>query len=349
MAQIAVYALTKQGAALAARLTRALDAVIYLPESLATQYGGQAFSHLLDQVREVFFQHERHVFVCATGIVVRAIAPLLQGKDKDPAVVVLDQDGEHAISLLSGHLGGANALAREVAALTGGRAVITTATDTAGLPAPDLMAQQAGCTIQDMGTVKVVSRALLDGEAVQLHDPQDWLHATQWGRQWAQCFEEIKDLAQWNTARPGIVVTHMADVLGLDTGNILVLRPPCLALGMGCRKEVDPGELVAFVNEVLWKNNLARASVWKMGTVEAKKDDENMTQAATLLGLDLEYFSSEILNTVDVPHPSPGAQKHLGVDSVSEASALLLAGSTELMVPKQATSRATLAIALRQP
>ena len=129
-------------------------------------------SYYVPAVAEEFSRHEAHVFVCASGIAVRAIAPLLATKDVDPAVVVLDQEGRFAVSLLSGHLGGANALAEAIARATGGQAVITTATDLAGLPAIDLLAKERGMAIPDLAAAKAVSAALLDGTSIPLVDPE---------------------------------------------------------------------------------------------------------------------------------------------------------------------------------
>ncbi|MCF8030546.1 MAG: cobalamin biosynthesis protein CbiG, partial [Desulfohalobiaceae bacterium] len=161
--RIAIYALTRPAAELALRLEEAFissqrssfhpepgtrngergtrQADLYLPADLTQEFGGQGFSRLQDLVAETFHRYMGHVFLTAAGIAVRSIATLLQGKDRDPAVVVLDQKGEYAVSLLSGHLGRGNRLAREVAAILGGRAVITTATDSLGLPAVEELAR----------------------------------------------------------------------------------------------------------------------------------------------------------------------------------------------------------------
>ena len=345
----AVYALTEQGAALGDALAQGLGATLFLPRALAQGYAAEPFDRLADQVAAGFSRFRRHVFICATGIVVRLTAPLLVAKDRDPAVVVLDQEGRYVVSLVAGHLGGANALAREVAALTGGRAVITTATDTAGLPAPDLLAQAAGCAFKDLAKVKVVSRALLAGERVQLLDPAGWLEQTAWRDRRPEAFEVLREPAAWQGHRPGILVTHAADCLGLDQGSCLVLRPPSLCLGLGCRKGVPAGELLDFVAREFRAGNLSLDSLWKLGTAAAKQDDPGLAEAARRLDRELMFFGKDELNAMDAPHPSPGALRHLGVENVCEAAAMLLAGTRELLIPKRKTNRATLAVALRGP
>ena len=120
------------------------------------------------------------VLIMATGIVVRMIAPLLESKQSDPAVVTMDDAGRFAISLLSGHLGGANELAERCAFLTGARAVITTATDANELPSFDMLAKEQGWVIDDISCVKTLNRLLLDDEEIAVVDPSGktrcWFH-----------------------------------------------------------------------------------------------------------------------------------------------------------------------------
>ena len=168
---IAVYALTPQGARLARGLANELRADLYLPGKLAGP-GERAFDSLPELVADVFHEYAGHVFVAACGIAVRAVAPHLRSKAQDPGVVVLDQNGRHAVSLLSGHLGGANDLARRAAAFTGGEAVITTATDSAGLPSLDILARDSGLAIENLEAVRTVNAGLLAGQTVQVFDPE---------------------------------------------------------------------------------------------------------------------------------------------------------------------------------
>ena len=134
--------------------------------------GEATFSRPADAFREAFAKGHNLVCIMAAGIVVRSIAPSLKGKDTDPAVVVVDEAGRFAVSLLSGHLGGANELARRVATVLGGTAVITTATDVHGLPALDLLAVAEGLTIENLAGVRLIHMALLEGRTVRLVDSQ---------------------------------------------------------------------------------------------------------------------------------------------------------------------------------
>lgn len=135
----------------------------------------RSFSSLSEMMEEQFHAYPAHVFIGATGIAVRAVAPYLRGKTVDPAVVVCEIHGRFVISLLSGHVGGANALTRNLAARTGGTAVITTATDSEGLPALDVLADIAHCHVADPENLKLVTAAILAGRRPLLVDPRHFL------------------------------------------------------------------------------------------------------------------------------------------------------------------------------
>jgi len=335
----AVYALTPRGAALARRLARSLGAELFLPERFAER-GERGFASLTEQVGENFQAYAAHVFVAACGIVVRSIAPLLRGKDVDPAVIVLDQEGRHAVSLLSGHLGGANDLAREVALLAGGEAVITTATDCAGLPSLDLLARDSGLAIGDLGAVKAVNAALLEGRTVQLFDPQGLLAVP---GEHAGLFEWLAAPHLIDPRGPCVVVDWRADRAG---PGCLALHPRVVAAGVGCRRGTPADEVLAALEGACAARGVALASVGVLASIAAKRDEPGLIQAARQLGARMMFFEAEELAGVDVPNPSPMPLKHVGVESVCEAAALLAAGTTRLLAQKIKTPTVTVALAL---
>jgi cobalt-precorrin 5A hydrolase len=276
----------------------------------------------------------------AAGIVVRGVAPFLQGKDSDPGVVVVDEAGQFAVSLLSGHLGGANDLARQVAQCLGGTPVITTASDVQGLPALDLVAAQSGLRIENLPEVRQVQMALLSGQPVRLVDPQGYLAdllAAHLG-----LFLPESDLDSALTkAGPTVYV-------GFRERNWpsewLILRPRNLVAGVGCHKGTPAEEIVEFIRAMFLENRLSLLSLKALATIERKKEEPGLQEAARSLGVDFLWFTARELETIRVPHPSPQVARHLGVESVSEAAALR-AGGVELIVPKQKAPNATLAVA----
>jgi hypothetical protein len=169
----AIWALTPNGAALARIIADGMTgSTVFLSDKLAAGIDDAfRFNRLKEEVDRQFAGFPRHIFIMATGIVVRSIAGHLVHKTTDPAVVVCDEAGQFAISLVSGHVGGANALAPEGGHRYGGQPVITTATDVNRVPAIDVIAVQAGLAIENPEAIKAVNMALLTGSPIAVHDP----------------------------------------------------------------------------------------------------------------------------------------------------------------------------------
>lgn len=164
----AIVAVTRRGAVLADKLSKQLgDAIVFAKNGHNTADTDEVFEHLSPLVKMLFTDYKGIVFIMSTGIVVRVIAPFIRDKRVDPAIVVMDDGGRHAISLLSGHIGGANDLALAVAAAVAARPVITTATDTAGLPAADVLAVKLGLAIEPFGNMKGINAAIVAGEKAE--------------------------------------------------------------------------------------------------------------------------------------------------------------------------------------
>lgn len=336
---IVIYALTRQGLALAERLAAGLGGEVHCLRRLAGE-GLVAFDSLPDHVAKTFGRFHGHVFVTAAGIAVRCIAPHLRGKDRDPAVVCMDQEGRHAVSLLSGHLGGANDLAVRCAGVTGGAPVITTATDSAGLPSVDVLAAARNMAIGNMERVKVVNGALLDGRTVQVFDPDDRLGAA--GEPWADL---IGDAGDWRTGEPGVWVSVRDDC---PDGDALWLYPRELMLGVGCRRGVGADEIYAHLREVFDAAGLSMDAIGGLASVEDKRDEPGLLAVADELGVTPVFYPKDKLDAVDAPNPSGTVLRRMGVGSVSEASAMLLADGGELIVEKTKTRTVTLAVARRK-
>ena len=344
MKKTAIYALTPQGACLGRTLTDKLRGDLFLPRRLADSHGAIAFDRLSEVVTKNFPSYPQHVFIAASGIVVRAIASHLKSKDRDPAVIVLDQEGEYVISLVSGHLGGANELARNVARLTGGRAVITTATDTAGVPSMDLLAKEKDLTIANLKAVKSINMALLDGEPVQVFDPEDRLGLK--GRRLPGfTVEWINNGEQWINEYPGVWVTWKSKKPDTEM-NQLILHPRRLVAGIGCNRGTKPQEIVNLIKNTFEKNGLSLKSLKCLTTIEAKKGEQGLLDAARELNVPLIFLRKPELESIKAPHPSSVVKKYMGVSSVCEATALLKSGRGKLLVPKTKSQNVTLAVAL---
>ncbi|MEU9355263.1 precorrin-3B C(17)-methyltransferase [Streptomyces griseoloalbus] len=267
-----------------------------------------------DAVRAAFAQCEQLVCFLATGAVVRLVAPLLAGKASDPGVVCVDEGGRFAVSLLGGHGGGANDLARAVAEVLGAEPVVTTATDAVGLSGLDTL----GLPVE--GDVAAVSRALLDGEAVALRAEVAW------------------PLPPLPVTDEGRYTIRLTDRLAEPAEREVLLRPPTLVVGVGASKGAPAEEVLALVEGALREAGLSAASLAELATVDAKAGERGIVEAARRLGVPLVTYGAGELARVEVPNPSDAPLGAVGTPSVAEAAALL--GGGELLVPKLKSQRA---------
>ncbi|MEV5348012.1 precorrin-3B C(17)-methyltransferase [Streptomyces achromogenes] len=274
-----------------------------------------------EAVRAAFAECEQLVCFLATGAVVRLLAPLLTEKAADPGVVCVDEGGRFAVSLLGGHGGGANELAREVGALLGAEPVVTTATDAVGLPGLDTLG------LPYEGAVAVVSRALLDGEPVALAAEVPW------------------PLPPLPVADDGAYTIRVTDRDAVPGEREVLLRPPSLVVGVGASKGAPAEEVLGLIEGALREAGLTARSVGRLATVDAKAGEPGIVAAAERLGVPLVTYSAEELAGVAVPNPSAAPLAAVGTPSVAEAAALL--GGGELLVPKRKSAMATCAVVRR--
>jgi cobalt-precorrin 5A hydrolase len=348
--RIAIWVVTPNGIKIARRIAALLPDVdtyisVRLSEAAATNL---RFDKLTEEMVQKFNQYAGHIFIMSTGIVVRVIAHLITNKTKDPAVVVIDDQGQHAISLLSGHLGGANALTLQVAEIIGARPVITTATDVNRRPAIDLLAKEKNMVIENARAIKIVNMALLTDQKIYVHD------------RFALLRDEIPNAIQLDgevaidtvSNHTGFPLDdHAAAIFVGDRRielppNVLILRPATLVAGIGCNRNTPMEVIKDLLDEVLKKNQLAGACLKRIATIDLKADEPGMVALAKDLNLPIEFFSREQLNSVkDIQTPSTLVEKHVGVKSVCEAAAILGSQMGTLIVPKQTAPNVTVAIA----
>ena len=336
----AVYAVTEKGIRLGRQLTAALGGRLYAPARLATR-DVTPFASLAELVATTFHRCRAHIFICACGIAVRAIAPHIRDKAGDPAVVCLDDAGRFAVSLLSGHLGGANALAGQAAAIVGATPVVTTATDAVNAPAIELLARELGLPLDNPLATRRVNAALAAGEPVAVFDPLGLF--TPAGATTARHFVWVAGPDQTPDDTPLVVVDWR---IGPLTPTRLYLRPKTLIAGVGCRRGTPAADILALISHVCRERGLAQASIIALASIEAKRDEGGLLEAARTLGVDLIFYRADQLAGVSVPHPSAVVAKHMGVGSVCEAAAILATGGGKLLAPKTRTGFSTTAIAL---
>jgi len=348
--KIAVWAVTPNGAKLTDRLADSLpDADIYVSRNLAEKKSSHIqFERLSVAVAKKFDQYTGHIFIMSTGIVVRVVAPLIQSKTKDPAVVVVDDLGKNAISLLSGHIGGANELTHKIAQIIEANPVLTTATDINEVPAIDVLAMENGLFIENPAAIKTVNMALLKREKIGVHDPHNFLSKKLLNLKSAafqNFMYNIKKFSQQTEIINNSFV-YIDDVINDLPSRVLILRPPSLVAGIGCNRDTDSEEISAHLKEVLESHRLASTSLKCLASIDLKNDEAGLITVAERLKLPLLFFKREELNQVKgIKNPSPVVEKHVGVKSVCEAAAILASRDGTLIVPKQSTKNVTVAIA----
>lgn len=282
-------------------------------------HGGAA-----EAVRRLWADVDGLVLMLAAGAAVRIVAPLLEGKERDPAVVCVDEAGQWAVPLCGGHAGGANDLARQVAALIGAEAVVTTATDAAGVPALDLLPGYAA-----EGDVAGVTVALLDGRSPVV--------------------EVAGQLGAWPAppglpGGPGPERVLVTDRSAAPRPGVVALHPPSLVVGVGCSTEATADEAKGLLEAVLAEAGLAPASVGLVATIDRRAGHP----AIDGLGHPARVFSAAELAAVPVPNPSAVVSGAVGTPSVAEAAALLAAGrDASLVVAKRTSASVTVAVARR--
>lgn len=296
-----------------------------------------------DALRAAWTGSDAVVAFLATGAVVRVLAPLLGDKRTDPAVVVVDEAARHAVALLGGHAGGGNDLAEQVGALLDARPVVTTATDAVGLPGLDTL----GWPVR--GAVAAVSRAILDGEPVELIADAAWpLPALP-----ANVRVVAPGAAPDDAASDGGYRLLVTDRVVPIDGRTAVLRPPSLVAGVGASRGVPAAEVAELLHRVLAEAGLDPASLRCLASADIKADEAGIRSTADASGVPLVTWPATRLAAVDVPHPSEVVRAAVGTPSVAEAAALLgadgRADDATLLVGKTATAMATVAVARHAP
>lgn len=325
-------AFTARGIALALQLASSLgEGEVWVPERFA-QEGLGTYSSLSRWTEVQFAQGNPIIFVSATGIAVRSIAPFLGDKLTDPAVVSVDEGGRFAIPLLSGHVGGANRLARRIGKAIGAVPAISTATDVNGLFAVDEWAARQGFFVTDRTAAKRLSAALLAGQDISFTS-------------------EFPHTALPKHVKPGqeppcfAVTCRRADRFSPGT---LVLHPRWLTVGIGCRRGLPPERVGETVRALLAEHGLAEESVGCVASVELKRGDPGILRLAEEWGVPACFYRpEELMAAPGAFASSPFVYQTTGTDNVCERSAVLAAEGGALLVGKTAGNGVTVAVAQR--
>lgn len=327
---ISIISFTDRGRRLSRRIAHSL------PDAQVTQYaraeGFVPFESVRAFAQRAMAQDDAIVFVGAAGIAVRAVAPYVRGKDIDPAVVVIDENGKFVISLLSGHIGGANRLTEALAQSLGAIPVVTTATDGRGVFAADDWAVQHGCTVRNIGCIKYISGALLRREMVGL-----------------QCDFPI------SSALPDGITTEEVPENGIQISifereyrpfvHTLQIVPRIVHVGVGCRRNTPPEKLENWIERLLRDMQLDLRAVASVASIDLKTDEPAVLQLAQAWHVPAQFFTAQELEQVSGDFPvSDFVRRTTGTDNVCQRAAARASGEGRCLFPKTAHDGMTVSI-----
>lgn len=333
--KLAILSVSRQGFALSKNLLEGYPQAAVYTSGPWREAGARAIEPDLKTLTgQLFSEMDALIFIMASGIAVRMVAPYLKGKDTDPAVIVMDDQGRWVIPLLSGHLGGANALAQEIAERIHAQPVITTATDGKGLTAVDMLALGHNWTITSLDAAKKATAALLEGETIRVCS---WRPLTV---ELPDGYEQTNDPDE-NYRGWKIIVTPYTHQ---PAEKEVWLIPRCITLGMGCRKDAGYEAVLSLVALGLEETGLDSRAVSHIATIDLKAAEPSLIRLSKELEAPLVTFSAEALSQIALQFPqSEFVKKTTGVGAVSEPAGYLASGG-RCLLPKRAADGVTLSI-----
>lgn len=344
----AVIALTTAGCVLGKKILSAIkEAVLFVPASLTTGkncriYG---YTHFEQQMGLLFQTYQSIICIMATGIAVRMVAPYLKTKWEDPAIVVMDEQGNHIISLLSGHWGGANKLARKLAKLCGGHSVITTASDVNKMPALDLIVGELAADGFERWKLTTIQAALIAGKPVGLY-PQELSTIPELQDVPHLFFYDSPDTLCSSNCEAGVAFTHRTDLPAANRNTFLFAHPKDIVIGIGCNKGITAYELDTTISAICKQLDVPVSSVRSLCTIDKKKQEPGLLAYAAARSIPLMFFTTTELNNVTISsQPSFHARRVFGVQGVADPAALLGAWGGDLLLKKVKFKNITIAVA----
>lgn len=346
----AIISVSKEGAILGSRVKAGIsgDGTLYERKGAESGDGAFYFTRTLALTAEIFSRYDGILFIMASGIAVRAIAPHVVSKAKDPAILVMDECGKHCISLLSGHLGGANAWAREVASAAGADPVITTATDVHERRAPDDVARELMMRVEPLAALKPVNTVIAEGRQFRWFLDEDVEGAASIAerlREKGISFENLNRLDA-NTFDGCAIISEK---------NITVkkpyvcLRPKNLFVGMGCKRGTSEALVKDAFYGALAKCGAYPYQVASLASVDVKADEEGLLSFAASMNLPIHFYKAEELKKISEEYYldiSKFVEKTIGVGNVCQSAALMESMKGKTLLPKTKFVSATVAIAL---
>ena len=336
--KIAVIAITKNGIGIARVIKKNIvNAQIYVPQKFYNDDSTIIWYEETtpQKISDLFQSYDALICIFSLGAVIRLISKLLKDKKTDPAILVIDDKATFVISTLSGHLGGANALSRYIAAFLNSTPVITTAADVNKTISVDLIGNELGWSIDNYENVTKVSAHMVNEESIAIF--QDVGERRWWNIDnlpsnvvMINEVEKLKD----NLYKGGIVITDKIIKDSTILSKSVIYRPKTLVIGVGIHWDTTKEDILNGIKAIFDKNGLSFASIKSLSSIKKKIPVKGLEEFSKEFHLPLYLFEKKELEQISVPNPSDTVKKFEGIVSVSEASALLHSQGT-LLIPKQ--------------
>jgi cobalt-precorrin 5A hydrolase len=350
--KLAVISVTNRGALLGREVADKLIPLDFTVQCFAKNgrnpTNATTYELLSTLIRDIFSAYDGLLFIMATGIVVRVIAPYIQDKRVDPAVIVMDEGGHYVISLLAGHIGGGNELATCIGQVIHAQPVITTATDVCNKPAADVLAVKLYKEIYPFSQLKSINGAIVNGDVVRFFidttlPNQDFYRHT------AQSLGIVlQDITEISTVSYDAAVLITDQSLAMDKAH-LYLRSAPLAVGIGCRRGTTPEEIFAAITDACFQIGYTIRGISRIGSTILKQDEVGLLAVIKELGVPSQFFTNEELQEcIDKQglEVSNFVKKQIGVGNVCAAAAILMGQTNKLLLPKTKYKKVTVAITL---
>lgn len=332
MKDTAIIAITQKGSKLAFEISTKLKTDLFLFEKYCSDSNNviKLESPLSKNIFYLFNNYNKLIFIMAVGIVVRVIAPYIVSKSKDPAIVVIDENANYCISLLSGHIGGANELALNLSKITKAKPVITTATDINNVPAADIIAKKNNCYIENIENLKYINGDLANNKKVGLFTKFEVINKRQ-------------DCIILNVKYDSnIFVTY--NNINYNDKN-LYLAPKILVMGIGCKKNTPYITINDSINCFLNENNINIHCLTILSSIDLKKNETGILKFCETYNLKFKTFSSEQLQKVQSKFSHSEFVKSVTkVGNICETSAYLASDKGQIIIPKTIYNKITLCL-----
>ncbi|WBW96177.1 cobalt-precorrin 5A hydrolase [Oceanirhabdus sp. W0125-5] len=344
--KVVVISVTAKGDPVGCRVVDALKS-FFQSECIHLMKSAEVKAHgFKKSVEDAFGKYDSIVFISSTGIAVRGIGNLMKSKTTDPAVVVVDCTGKFAISLLSGHLGGANELTHIIGEGIDAVPVITTATDNLGICAPDMVAKENNLIIHDMKVCKEIAAFLVNNKKVVFIDHDNKISTPKGYLNHEQGKNSEEPVYGAVIVGNPVEVDDMLDQIKWVDNNektVLYLMKKDIILGIGCRRDFSKEKMIRTVEEKLHQYNIDKRRVKEIASIDIKKDEKCILELAEYLQCPFRTYSKEEIRTVHLKYEgSDFVEKITGVRCVAEPVIELYGG--DIIHHKEKLEGMTLAI-----